>query len=183
MLPKAIRNMNVRLGVIRATPHGAFSFLRPITLTACLISSLLLLGSGCATTPPAKTTAFKKNPHPAFTAAAERLKYPPSAGTGAYWGNGRFNVTLNNFYDEEKPGDTCMLEELTCFRVEAGRVYACAKGGFLVLDLASSTYKVQPAIGAFGPLDQEALKRLQVRVSGNTYFNPTTLTPTTYTSR
>jgi len=109
---------------------------------------------------------------------AEQLKYPPGGGVGAYWLDGRFDVTLDVLIDESVEGDKAILAELVCFRQEGPCVYAKNKAGQLaVIDLNSQSVKKSADISDFPPQDQAVLQRLTNKARGNVYFNAATLMP------
>jgi hypothetical protein len=143
-----------------------------------LATAILALVVGCAAPMDPALRAFQMNPFPPSSPEAEQLKYPPGGGVGAYWLDGRFDVTLDVLVDESIEGDKALLAELVCFRQEGQRVYAKNKSGqLLVLDLSTTTFKKSPEINDFPPQDQAVLQRLATKSRGNIYINPTTLMP------
>lgn len=141
-------------------------------------ATALTLIAGCAAPEPLATQPFRMNPYPMSSPEADQLKYPPGGGTGAYWLDGRFNVTLDCFIDETKEGEKAIFVEAVCFRQEGSRVYARNKTGqWFVLDLQSASFKKNPDVHAFDPNDQAALAKLSSRNRGNIYFDQSTLMP------
>jgi hypothetical protein len=119
---------------------------------------------------------YRMNPFPVSSPEAEKIKYPPGGGTAVYWLDGRFNITLDNFMDEQIQGDKAIFSEILCFRQEGKCVYAKNKSKeFFVFDLSTLTFKKSSDIATFSPEDQTALTKLKKKNRGNVYFDDTTL--------
>jgi len=144
-------------------------------LLLCLALTLFILTHATPLRGADDVSGFKMNPYEVFSPEANKLKFSPSAGVGAYWGDGRFNVSLNNFYDEQ--ASKCFFQRTTCFRQDGEFVCASGKDGWLVLNLAAGTYQVKSHIEEFDTKNQEFLKKLKSKSPGNIYFNQSTLMP------
>ena len=144
----------------------------------CGLAAILILAAGCAAPEDPAMRPFRVNPFPTSSPEAEHIKYPPGGGTGAYWMDGRFNLTLDNFNDESIQGDKAIFPETLCFRQEGARVFAKNKAGFLmVLDLATQTMKKDKDLNAFTPEEQAIFSKLSSHSRGTIRIAQTTLMP------
>ena len=141
-------------------------------------TAILVLVAGCAAPVDPGMRPFQMNRFSLSSPEAEQLKYPPGGGVGAFWLDGRFDITLDVLVDEANDGDKAILPELVCFRQEGPCVYARNKAGQLaVLNLSTQTFKKASNINDFAPEDQAVLQRLTGKTRGNVYFDPATLMP------
>lgn len=152
---------------------GVYGFLKKNVLFFCL--SLLLSSAVYADISSESYSQSQMNPYELFTKNADQLKFPPSAGVGVYWGNGRFNIALNNLYDEESK--KCIFQHIKCFRQEGDFVYATGKGGWMVLNLIEGNFKNSLSLADFNQQEQAILRKLLMGEKGNVNFNPNTLMP------
>ncbi len=123
------------------------------------------------------TNVYAMNPFPRLSSKAQALKYPPGSDTVAYWGNGRFNVVLNNFFDEEA-SSLPSFKGIRAMRQEGAVVYFAGDDGFLILDLAAATHR-RFATKELIPAElSEPFARLQdANEPANIVFDPKTLMP------
>lgn len=127
--------------------------------------------------PPVTTNAYAMNPFPRLSSQAQALKYPPGSDTVAYWGDGRFNVVLNNFFDEEA-SSLPSFKGIRAMRQEAAVVYFVGDDGFLILDLAAATHRRFASKELIPAELSEPFIRLQdANDPANIVFDPKTLMP------
>ncbi len=121
------------------------------------------------------------NPFPRLSSKAQALKYPPGIETVAYWGNGRFNVSLNNFYDAEASSVSSFMatfKGIRAMRQEGAVVYFVGDDGFLILDLAAATHRRFASKELIPAELSEPFVRLQdANEPANIVFDPKTLMP------
>ncbi len=131
--------------------------------------------------PTVTTNVYAMNPFPSLSRKAQALKYPPGIETVAYWGNGRFNVSLNNFYDAEASSVSSFMatfKGIHAMRQEGSAVYFVGDDGFLILDLAAAIHR-RFATKELIPAElSEPFASLQnTNEPANIVFNPKTLMP------
>ena len=139
-------------------------------------------GTQVRSTAQAEPTSVTTNVHamnlfPRLSRQAQALKYPPGSDTVAYWGNGRFNVVLNNFFDEEA-SNLPSFKGIRAMRQEGAVVFFMGDDGFLILDLASATHRRFPTKELIPAELAEPFAKLQdANEAHNIVFDPKTLMP------
>jgi hypothetical protein len=127
--------------------------------------------------PSVTTNVYAMNPFPRLSSKAQALKYPPGSDTVAYWGNGRFSVVLNNFFDEEA-SSLPSFKGIRAMRQEGSVVYFAGDDGFLVLDLAAATHRRFATKEVIPAELSEPIARVQdPNDPKNIVFDPKTLMP------
>lgn len=121
------------------------------------------------------------NPAPRLSRQAQALKHPPGVDTVAFWGDGRFSVSLDSFYDAEaSPTSSFMatFKGIRAMRQESAVVYFVGVDGFLVLDLAAKTHRRFPTANDIpGDLAEGFTRLKNVDDTNNIVFDPKTRTP------
>src|SRR4051794_14758155 len=58
---------------------------------------------------------FQANRYSVFSTEAQSLRYPPGVDTVAYWGDGRFQIVLNNLFDNENKSNGAIAQGIHAF--------------------------------------------------------------------
>ena len=105
-----------------------------------------------------------------------QLKYPIEVYTVAYWGNGRFNIYLTQFYDEEAEQGPCVFRDMEMFRDEGGMVYAAGREGFLFVDTFKGVVEKYASYEDVSEERRTGFDRLRTQdFKDNVYFDPETM--------
>jgi hypothetical protein len=109
-----------------------------------------------------KVDPLAMNPFPVFSKDAQSLAYPPGVDTVLYWGNGRFSVVGDIFYDEEKARPSTIAKGVSAVRYTNGVIFAQSTDGVLIIDLQDGGYQLYPdssGIPGKYATDVESLRR------------------------
>jgi len=151
----------------RYRKSNTFFLLATITLVGCASQrssgtnhvSLAASMPGSATNSASQELVYEMNPLPML--AAQGIKYPPGHDTIAYWGNGRFSIISDGFYDAEAAGSLPSFHHVRAFRYEMPIIYCMGKDGFLVVDLRNSELKTFPQKDQIPEQYRAAFKKLE----------------------
>lgn len=111
---------------------------------------------------------FQVNRFAVFSQEAQRLTYPPGVDTVAYWDDGRFQIVLNNLFDNSSKQTGALMPSLVAFVQRNELVFFVARNGYLVLNLKNSTYASHPTLAEFSESEQAVFRQIDSELSHKT---------------
>ena len=111
----------------------------------------------------------RMNPLSCLDPKAQELSYPPGVDTVAYWGNGRFSIVLDAFYDGEA-GDRAIYSGIKAFRYDKPVVYCRGGVGFLSVDVVQGVVKKHKRRKDIPPEEQPHFQKLEDETQKDTFF-------------